>query len=125
MERRIFIESWQWACCGSPFAVGQTVTWSASPRFDREWLGKFIGPEVAAEITHFEDHHDMAEGSLEHVTGTVSSITAAFCRFTSDRPPDTRSPVPGTAVFEPRSRVDGSEPQNQLGDFQGYVVTLM
>lgn len=109
-------------CCGDPFAVGQMVSWTTSPEVDQDYLGTVLGSESAAEITDYEDHHDVAEGLTVEMSGVVESIRAVSCRFAQrDR---AMYPVEGTAVVETRTDANGWEPESDDVRFLGYVVTL-
>ena len=127
MERRVLLEAWQWQCCGEPFAVGDAVSWTVSSNIDREWLAHSVGGDTAAAITDYEDHHDTAEGEIKKITGRVTAISAAFCQYAPKPggPPNYLEAVPGTAVFEPRSRANGWEDRDpRANHFVGYVVSL-
>ena len=122
VERRIWVEAWQLQCCGEPFEVGQPVSWTVASVVDREYLTNVIGAEAAAAVSDYEDHHDVAEGDVRPLSGTVRDIAAISCQFA----PRGRAlyPVPGTAVVETRSRADGWEHEDESLKFMGYIVTL-
>jgi hypothetical protein len=122
VERRIWVEAWQWQCCGDPFEVGQSVSWTVASAIDRDYLATVIGEDAAAKISDYEDHHHVAEGDVRPVGGTVSGIAAVSCQFA--RQDRAFYPVPGTAVVEARSRADGWEREDELLKFLGYIVTL-
>ncbi len=134
MERRVFVESWQWQCCGEPFAVGDTVTWIVAPNVDREWFTNLLHDDAAMPITDVEDHHSTEQGEIERITGTVGAIDAVFCQYAPKPagPQNSLYPVPGTDVFEPRTRADGWEHEDHRGpsegdrwrSFVGYLVSL-
>ena len=121
VESRIWVEAWQLQCCGDPFEVGQLVSWTVTSVVDREYLVNVIGEEAAAAVTDHEDHHDVAEGDVRPLSGTVRDIAAVSCHFA----PQGRAlyPVPGTAVVEMRSRADGWEREDESLKFLGYIVT--
>jgi hypothetical protein len=109
-------------CCGDEFELGQTVEWTVSPHVDREYLATVIGEDAAAAVTDYEDHHDVAEGEVGPVRGTVTAIKAVSCEFA----PQGRAlyPVPGTAVIGDRRQADGWEREGESRKFLGYLVSL-
>lgn len=69
MSERVFIDDWQMQCCGEPFTVGSTVTWTIFGRggdpspdsFAAELAAGFVGCCVAdrrdAPATLGQHHH--------------------------------------------------------------------
>src|SRR3954453_6045775 len=57
---RVWLEEWEWQCCGEPFAVGSEVEWGLLPMSgeSRSYLKDPLGTDVVAEITHREAHHE-------------------------------------------------------------------
>jgi hypothetical protein len=53
----VWVQEWQFACCGGPFAVGDTVTWTISPAVPGA-LAAYLGEDRAAALAGVEDHHD-------------------------------------------------------------------
>jgi hypothetical protein len=84
---------WQMECCGEPFAVGDSVEWSLTDEPDVDWLEAAIGTELAADITHQEDHHD-AERDVIVRRGKVLSIRCAYCRYAPKPGGDERTLYP-------------------------------
>ena len=120
----VWVDDWQIQCCGTPFAIGDQVTWTLSPTPDLDWLSGIFGPERARGITHAEDHH----GQIDVVAtrGRVVDIAAAFCRYTEHpwgRGTELRH-VPGSGELRPLTEADGwdSAPEGALS--LGYVVGL-
>jgi hypothetical protein len=117
-------------CCGDPFSVGSTVSWTVM-RPDREHLASVLGDDEAARVTDAEEHHGGDEGRESwEVTGTVRSIEAVVCRYAPHGGSDSRTlyPVAGTAIITTLSAADGWEsdidgPEDDL-QFVGYVVGL-
>jgi len=125
MERVIWVAGWEMQCCGEPFSVGSRVTWQVGRR-DLDWLvDNVLGPD-APTVTDWYEGHPADEAGLVDATGTVGKIDAVFCRY-APRPggnPKFRSPVPGSATIEARTKANGWEPENEEARFAGYVVTV-
>lgn len=121
----VWYDAWQMECCGDSFSVGDSVTWSLSERPDREWLGTAIGAELAAEVSHVEDHHEL-EGDAVDRRGTVLSIRRASCRYAPVPGGDERVlyPVAGTTEITPAEMADGREGGRSELPFIGYLVEL-
>lgn len=121
----MWIDDWQMQCCGDPFALDSSVTWSTFPVTDPTWWNEFLDPEVASSITDHEEHHAQDDRKLANVNGVVRSIDAVFCRFrVVDR---AATPIAGSGVLEARTPVDGWEEEDEVGvgrSFVGYLVTL-
>ncbi len=122
VAKLVWIDGDEMECCGTPFAVGQTVTWTTTKNVDRERLAIVLGAEAAAAITDREDHHDLDDDADDVTTGTVESIVAVSCRLAPQG--DVLYPVEGTAVVEPRAEADGWETERGDISFLGYLVTL-
>lgn len=73
-------------CCGDPFAVGGRVSWSLTPTADRDWLEATLGPALARQVTHEEDHHGLTESEPNLVEGVVVSIRAVRAHFAMPSP---------------------------------------
>jgi hypothetical protein len=122
VKRRVWVDGWQMQCCGEPFEVAEAVSWWTSSEVHRDYLSVVVGEKMAAEITHYEDHHDVSDGGTTLIVGTVRTIEAVSCRFAVQGP--AFHPVPGTAVIEPRSSADGWEKEDGELNFLGYIVTI-
>ena len=111
MSRLVWLDAWQWECCGAPFRVGERVEWS-SESLDRPWLTSVLGTELADAVTDAETHH--SEGATP-LTGEITRIRAVFARE-------------GTATtFAEREVGDAAEhsaSQARGQDFAGYLVDL-
>lgn len=127
---RVWVEDWEWQCCGQPFAVGADVEWGLLPVSSEagEYLIEPLGGEVVASITHCETHHEGEDDPQPVPTaGRVESILAAYWEIAPRPNTDSRvlHPVAGTGVLEPRDTADGWEPEVEGGPrFEGYIVTL-
>ena len=72
--------AWQMQCCGTPFKVGDDVTWTLIEGSDRRSLSEVLGPQLAGEVTHVEEHHGR-RGTLEdiRIAGDLSTGVELFC----------------------------------------------
>jgi hypothetical protein len=122
---RVWYSAWQMECCGEPFSVNDTVEWELTSVPDLGWLEAVIGSDLAAQVTHQEDHHDLDEGANTR-TGRVRSIRCAYSRYAPARGGDTRTlfAVPGTAEIRSAERVDGTEAGRGELHFNGYLVEI-
>ena len=125
-ERRVWIDDWQMQCCGDPFALGSTVTWSTIPVTDTSGFAEFLDEETATGITDCEERHAHEDQELEEIEGVVHSIDAVFCQRRMEG--GMNVPIPGSGFCEPRSSVtNGSEPEESQGvrrSFVGYIVRV-
>ena len=127
---QVWLEDWEWQCCGEPFAVGAEVEWGLVPvsSESRSYLIDPLGAKVVAGITHCETHHEGEDDEQPIPTrGRVKSIVAAYWQLAPRRNEDPRVhyPVAGTGILEPRETADGWEPEIEGGSrFEGYIVTL-
>lgn len=127
MEALIWVADWELQCCGEPFAVGDTVTWAASPADgSSDWLAALVGPDLGQKISYLNTRHGPhpSEGTAT-ISGEIVGIRAAFVRHKAD-PPDRKMfhPVPGSEYLKDVFRADGWEPENDNRRFRGYVVWL-
>ncbi len=125
----VWMDDWQFECCGEPFAVGDRVEWLLLPIQDREWFADALGPELAEELDLHEEHHGGEPEGHPRTTGTVTSIRAAFCRSgpRAGGDPGTHYPIPGTGRVESLRRADRGviPPCDPLGEqFVGFLVDL-
>lgn len=121
----VWIDSWQFECCGDTFAVGETVDWTVVRKADRSWLETVVGSEVAQTITHSQDEHGVNEGAEMSMTGRVLAISMASCSYRQS--PSERNaivPVPGTEVLRPVEVADGLGGYTKDLRWNGYVVDL-
>jgi hypothetical protein len=125
--RRVWIDDWQFQCCGEPFAIDSKVAWSTYRVTDPTWFNQFLDAEVASSITDHEQSHDLGDDrDLERTTGVVRAVHAVFCRYLEVD--DVAMPIPGSGVLESRTSVGRSEPDDADTDdgrsFIGYLVSL-
>jgi hypothetical protein len=126
----VWLEDWEWQCCGEPFALGAEVEWGLLPASDgdRAYLIEPLGAAVVGGITHCETHHAGEDDEQPVPTrGRVESITAAYWHVAPRAGGDQRVhyPVAGSAVLERRETANGWEPETEGGPrFEGYIVEL-
>lgn len=74
---RVWLSGWEWECCGDPFTVGSTVTFSCHPP-QGNWFVEQFGADFAASIALVEEHHDDGgdDRPVQALAGTVRSIHA-------------------------------------------------
>lgn len=120
----VWYAAWQMECCGEPFAVGDVVDWTLGDVVDVEWLAAAVGGDLAADVTHVEDHHDVDEGTTVR-RGTVRGIRCAYCRYAPVAGGDRKMlhPVAGTAVITAKDRVDGGEGMGGTPPVDGQHVS--
>ena len=107
----MWLDAWEWECCGAPFRVGQTVEWSRC-EVDVARLTSVLGAELAESVTDAETHH--GELPTTAVSGVVTHIRAVFAGD-------------GPASFADREVGDAAEHSaaQALGQpFVGYLVAL-
>ena len=128
MDRVIWLPGWEMQCCGKPFSVGSTVTWSVGPGY-ADWLEANVLGSEARRLTDFYDAHPSDPSTVHDVAGTVARIDAVMCRYAASPGADPRhlAPVLGSATIESRSEADGRQPEDHdvRVFFAGYVVTVV
>jgi hypothetical protein len=112
----VWVDAWQMQCCGEPFAVGDRVGWTLRDLPRGRLLDDVVGSEVAARITHAEEHHGGVPEDAPVVLGTVRSILAAHACFVRET-----SWVPGE--LKTVRSADGTDEVSGLS-FHGSVVDL-
>jgi len=102
---RVWLSGWEWACCGDPFTVGDSVSFACRPP-QGTWLVDQFGAEFAASIALVEEHHDDGgdDRPVQTVAGTVQAIHEVVVQETVvriPRPPrDAPAPIDlGGGVF--------------------------
>lgn len=147
--QRVWLEPWEWGCCGEPFAVGDVVTFQVHPGAGA-WITELAGSAFAASVDARESHHD--DRGPERLHGTVLAIEAVgmdheWRRVLIERPARegmvphaslTSEIVPGAPVLREipgvgRASATGAQlpMPNPVGDERirqratvGYLVTL-
>ena len=93
--QRIWLDEWEWACCGTPFQVGDQVSFQTDPRSDE--LATLLGPELAPSVDRRESHHE--DGGRDEVTGTVVAVWAVAFGYTERRVPRELPPETAPSAF--------------------------
>lgn len=122
----VWVAAWQMECCGDAFAVGDRVAWTVDREMDREWFDAALGPDMAARLTHAEEHHADENEDQPEVSGLVLSIIRAWGAYGPKSLGDLMlSPLPGSARFINVDRSDGFERHAFSGlTFNGWIVEL-
>lgn len=120
----IWVDDWQMQCCGQPFTVGSTVSWTLRPA-DPEWLEAVLGADAAGEVDAAEEHHAVGTDA-ETTDATVESIMAVHCRYAVPTGAQTQAgyPVHGSGVLTPTDSATGWTPNTGDLRFVGYLVRL-
>jgi hypothetical protein len=125
MDLTVWVDGWQMPCCGESFSVGQQVAWTLGDA-DEDWLMPMLGADTHVSVDAAEEHHGGIPEETPRTKGTVSRVTAVYCRYALAPGQDARTlyPVPGSAVLcEPES-ADGWPPEREDLEFVGYLVQL-
>ncbi|NGN62678.1 hypothetical protein G5C51_02020 [Streptomyces sp. A7024] len=125
MEMTVWMDAWQLQCCGTPFSIGDEVTWTLGDA-DMDWLAEPLGPATTAEIDAAEEHHGGLPSRTPTTTGTVTSIHAVHCRYAPEPGADDRtlSPVKDSAILTTTTTADGWESAQEDRTFIGYLIHL-
>jgi hypothetical protein len=71
---RVWLNDWEWACCGRPFAVGDEVDFAIRTRTPDPFLTELLGQTLAATVDAVESHHE--ERYTDRVRGRVVAVHA-------------------------------------------------
>jgi hypothetical protein len=125
VDKTVWVDDWQMQCCGQPFTVGTTVSWTLREA-DPDWLIAVLGPDVASTVDAAEEHHSDAARDTPTTTGTVGSIQAVHCRYGPQPGGDPRMhyPISGSGVITDVRSADGWTPDQGELRFAGYLVRL-
>ncbi len=127
VRRFVWVEAWQFQCCGDPFSIGSTVHWDLGPA-DGEWIARLLGPDRAKQVRLVEEHHEGPDTSP--VEGVVKAIAAVTCsRILADDPDypgeQVWVPMPGSATIRDVVESDPWEPESPpQTTFDGWIVEL-
>ncbi|WP_067489316.1 DUF6578 domain-containing protein [Actinomadura hibisca] len=124
MKKTVWMDAWQMECCGDPYSVGSTVTWTLGD-LDRAWLTTVLGAETAAKVNATEEHHTDTD-RVARISGEVKSISAVHCRYAPRPGGDTRTywPVAGTTVLTRLTSTNDGSPDRDDLRFVGYLVQI-
>lgn len=120
MRIEVFITGWEQQCCGTPFGVGDQVTWTIYA----EEPGRF-----ASDVPVFrEEHHGQIPPHVPHVAiaGTITAITGVSFVVVPE-PGHSRSFIQ-TSTIESSQQVERSgqvdDPEPAATDIDDYRVML-
>lgn len=119
----VWYSAWQMECCGQPFSVNDRVEWNLTEEPEVDWIEAAVGVDLAVQVTHQEDHHEL-DGNAVARKGRVRSIRCAYSRYAPGPGGDGLYPLQGTAEIRPAERVDGTEDVHGDLRFNGYLVEL-
>lgn len=104
---RVWLETWEWACCGDPFGIGDEVDLLVRTRTPSPAFIESVGPDLADTIDAIESHHQETPSTPEdRVRGRVRGIHAVVQEHVEMRhlrrpgfgaPPDAAMPAEGEA----------------------------
>ena len=103
----VWVDEWQFSCCGDPFGIGDAVAWLLKP-VDAARMLEVLGPEIGRLVVHAEERHDQSEVAHRH-RGRVDSLRMV-CRR-----------MDGGAELIDIVRTHGADPDR---DLHGYLVEL-
>ncbi|WP_394685451.1 DUF6578 domain-containing protein [uncultured Microbacterium sp.] len=102
---RVWLDTWEWACCGEPFGVGDEVDLLIATRAPSAAFVAGVGPELAATVDAIESHHQETPSTPEdRVRGRVHAIHGVAQDHVETRhlrrpgfgaPPDAEMPAEG------------------------------
>lgn len=117
MECAVFYEQWQMECCGTPFAVGDTIRWLVDTTTD---LNTAI--DVGKIDYCYEAHSDEWE-KLYVFTGRVHGIKILYERFEREKEGSPMMKRVDGMLMDTEA-VDGSEDDVNEMQASGYIVHL-
>jgi uncharacterized protein DUF6578 len=126
VDMTVWVDDWQLQCCGDPFAVGSTVSWTLRGD-DFAWLDTMLGTDhLAARVSGAEDHHADVVAGARAVSGTVVAIEAVHSRYAPATGGDQRHlfPVAGSGTVRKVTTAYGWTPAQGDRKFVGYLVRL-
>lgn len=119
----VWVDDWQMQCCGTPFAVGDDVSWTVHEP-DRDFFAELFGSQDAVGIDAAEEHHVPGPEAWTVMGGRVTGIDAVHCRYAVHDSDGSLRPVPGSARRTPVSSADGWNAAQGEHRFVGYLVRL-
>jgi hypothetical protein len=115
--------AWQMQCCGTPFKVGDEVTWTLVEGSDRRSLAQVLGPQLAGQVTHVEEHHGRHPEAAPTTTGRIKQIRSVAVRY-ENTASDVAVSVPGSAKVIQVDLADGHDTDPRGARLVGYLVDL-
>lgn len=115
------MESWQHQCCGTPFSIGDVITWPVAA-VTADGLSRMLG-EVGEGVRLNVERHD---DQVQELTGTVLAIQSVFyeMEWVEQHPdgPHGRAAA-DSGVLVPVRESARSEHRDHL-TWSGYLVEL-
>ena len=68
---RVWLEKWEWSCCGDPFAVGDEVDFGIRSRTPDSSIAELLGSDLFHTVDAIESHHE--EEFTDRARGRVSA----------------------------------------------------
>lgn len=99
---RVWLDDWEWGCCGDAFSVGDEVDLGIRSRRLDSILSDMLGPSLAATVDAIESHHE--HEFTDRVRGRVDAVHAVMREVIERRslrhpghgaPPDAVMPAEG------------------------------
>jgi hypothetical protein len=119
----IWMEGWEFECCGEQFEVGSRVRWilGVVDRLGKDRFVALLGEAEASRLTHYETHHGPHDDEvLTYATGKVAAIKAIYQSYD-----DKGRLVEGSAYAKDRASAVKFENEEVNGPrFRGYLIDL-
>ena len=119
----IWMDAWEFECCGEPFEVGSRVKWilGVVDQSDKERFATLLGEADASRLTHHETHHGPHDDEvLTYATGSVTAIKAIYQSYD-----DRGHLVEGSAHAKDLASAVKFENEELNGPrFRGYLIDL-
>ncbi|MEZ5412001.1 MAG: DUF6578 domain-containing protein [Acidimicrobiales bacterium] len=119
---RVWVDNWQMQCCGTPLRVGVEASFEVLA-LDRSFLSPILGEAVVSAIGWAEERHGHDE-PLHHLSGWVTGIEGAFCRYELREDGRMYEAVAGSGRTERLELTDGYEDAREGDWFMGYIVEI-
>ena len=118
----VWVDGWQQECCGDPWSIGSTVSWTLGDA-DDDYLAPLFPPESGVTVDRAEEHHGGLAEDAPSTSGIVVAIHGVQLRYEPMRgDPRMLYPVPGSAHLTPLTQSDGDERRSE--GFAGYLVEI-
>jgi hypothetical protein len=115
MRIGVMVSSWEQACCGAPFRVGDDVRWDLT--WGQDWISRSFGTETAMGFDYAETHHGGDDAARTSVRGNIASIRAVSQRLHRPDPAGPWTTLEGESTSAPidevpgREQITGAEPE--------------
>src|SRR5204862_2931437 len=100
-HQRVWIDGYDFGCCGEPFEVGSTVRWEVETTTptDPGWLSEVLGDRDAPKIDASNSAHRDEDDDFVALEGTVQRVDAVFICYGRSPEGNTLEPVAGSGVL--------------------------